>query len=150
MDRPLSPVEFLEERGKFRNTHGVSIMLMMDDAVHLSCPFPGVSYRKGISLEIVNLYDSAEEFMKGLNIRSKIDMNALTPADMLRRYEVGTMKISCAVEKNRRAVALIFHWVDGCLIATNEDTFCSHRVDKDLRLGDDYITYTETYFMYSA
>lgn len=146
MLKPISPREFLIDRGQFTNSQGVSVMVLQDDSVHLSCDYPDVRRREGVTLEIANLYATVDEMINCLNVRSKIEFNAFTPLDMLQKYLAGTMKVFCMVEKNRRAIALAFHMVKESLIATNEDSSWSHRVDEDLRFGDDYISYTEAYF----
>ena len=146
MRKSFSPIELLEDRGEFSNQHGVSIMLMDEHGVHVACDYPDTPCPDGYSLEIVKMYETEEAFLSGMRIASKIALNAVTPQDMLRKYEEGDMDLRCSVGKGRIAGVLVFHKCREVLLATNEDSGQHHQVDQDMHDGADYIAYTVAHF----
>jgi hypothetical protein len=148
MDKRVSILEFLKQRIQFTNFHGVSVLLLNDNSVHVGCPFPGFHPSKGISLEITRLYENHPAFLASLSVCSKIELNAITPKDMLRMFENGDMELSCFIERGGLSKVLIFRHEGDSVIVWEDDKNDYAVIHNDLSLATDYIAYSLSFFRF--
>jgi hypothetical protein len=151
MSKSFSLVSFLEDFGEFKNTHGVSFLLLQDYSIYLSSPFPGSPDGKAAILFIGQYSENVSNFEKLFNARSRFELEKIAPAYLFSLFLNGLAEVACTINDRYFGGELLFKMnAERSLVANNEGTGTTHRVEDPLLTYYDFVQYTATFYLINS
>jgi hypothetical protein len=138
--------EFLDKRsGIYLNPHNVEIILDEEDAISVSCNWPGEAVQGPFFIELE--YDSAtiDEFVTVFGITSLKHIGAIQPALLMELYRKGQVVIFSAINNPPFFYSLHFRKQHNTITAKASDKV-ELAVHELLETPKDYIAYTLQHF----
>ena len=148
MERPFNLASYIEDNDDYENRHGVTFALLQNNAFWVCCCFPGIKeHNPYISLELVQEFISEEDLKSAIPFQCKEDLDIITPHYLLYLYGLGKMNVYCLVDGIYFGGTLCFFKRDTRLFAEEENSSEQHLVKNDLRTPEEFIDYTNKYFL---
>jgi hypothetical protein len=138
--------DFLDKRlGFYINPHHVEIILDEEDAISVSCNWPGAPAIDPFFIELE--YDSRtiDEFVKVFGITITNDIGTITPELLMELYRKGEVVIFSAINNPPFFYSLHFRKQHNKITATNANHAAS-AVTALLETPKDYMNYTLRHF----
>lgn len=138
--------DFMDQRlGIYVNPHQVEILLDEEDAISVSCHWPGDPVQEPFFIELE--YDSAtiEEFVTVFGITTLRHIGAITPAILMELYRKGQVVIFSAISTPPFFYSLHFRKQHNTITATAANKV-AYAVTGLLETPRDFMTYTLQHF----
>lgn len=134
--------DFLDKRlGFYTNPHQVEIILDEEDAISVSCNWPGAPVIEPFFIELEYDPSTIDQFVKVFGITKISHIGAITPAVLMELYRKGEVVIFSAVNTPPFVYTLHFRKQKNILTATTANKAAS-TVTALLETPKDFMNYT--------
>ena len=138
--------DFLDKGlGIYINPHQVEIILDEDDAIHVSCNWPGDPVQEPFFIELEYYSSTVEEFVRVFGITTVRQIGAIKPEVLMELYRKGKVVIFSAISTPPFFYSLYFRKQHNTLTATASNNIAS-AVTALLETPKDFMIYTRQHY----
>ncbi len=139
--------DFLDKRlGFYTNPHDVEIVLDEDDAISVSCNWPGAPVDKRFFIELEYNPSTIDEFITVFGITTVRHIGAITPEGLMELYRTGKVVIFSAIHTSPASFYSLHFRKQQNTITVKASNNQESAVNALLETPNDFFTYTLQHF----
>lgn len=137
----------LSKEGEYKNSKGVQFEQLTGSEIYVNSKWPNFREKTDLfQLDLGGYFESTRKLSDALELRSKYDMEQLSPENMVDHFRKGNIHLVCMTFNGIFTGSLTFSVAENMLQAYNHQDDVNIQIDRIFETPDQYCDFTSDYF----